>query len=427
MKTIQSKKFNPNYAAQIVTLKKSVTHPNADRLVIWTIQGCNVITDNVNYSEGDEVVFFPLESQLNKELISFLSLYREKTLNKNQDSSGFFEQSCRIKALKLRGIPSEGFVIKVSSVNEFLLAKTGESLEYTVGDVFDSCEDIQICKKYIIRELRVNNAQKKEKKNTDLGLIENQFRLHYDTEKLATNEYVLNQGDICVINSKWHGTSLVSSKLLVKRKLSLLEKAAKFFGINVQETEYDYIYSSRKVIKSVGENKKGGDHFYSEDIWGLAHDKIKHALKDGISLYCEIVGYLPSGGMIQEGYDYGCKEGQFNVLVYRITKTNYSGDVFELDWASIKNYCEAYEINHVPEYYYGPVNFTLAQLKEKYLEKDCEFCNNKVPSEGICFRNESRNKKAFKLKSFSFLEKESKSLDKGQVDIESQESVGEQE
>jgi tRNA-binding EMAP/Myf-like protein len=425
MKTQQSKKFNPNYAAQIVTLKKSIKHPNADRLVIWTIQGCNVITDNVNYSEGDEVVFFPLESQINGDLISFLSLYREKTLNKDQSKSGFFGLSRRIKALKLRSIPSEGFIIKLSSLNEFLMDKTGEKFDYQIGDVFDSCGDIQLCKKYIIRESKSNNQQKKEKKVSDLGLIENQFRLHYDTEKLATNEYILNTGDICLLSSKWHGTSLVSSKLLIKRKLSLLEKISKFLGVKVQETEYDYIYSSRKVVKSVGETKKDGQHFYKEDVWGLAHDRIKHALKDGMSLYCEIVGYLPSGGMIQQGYDYGCKEGNFNVLVYRITTTNASGDVFEWDWASIKNHCEAYEINHVPEYYYGPVNFTLAQLKEKYLERDCEFCNNKVPSEGICFRNESRSKKAFKLKSFSFLERESKSLDKGDVDIESQESLGE--
>ncbi len=33
-------------------------------------------------------------------------------------------------------------------------------------------------------------------------------------------------------------------------------------------------------------------------------------------------------------------------------------------------------------------------------------CANNVPDEGICIRNESRNKIAFKLKSFRFFEKE---------------------
>jgi hypothetical protein len=47
-------------------------------------------------------------------------------------------------------------------------------------------------------------------------------------------------------------------------------------------------------------------------------------------------------------------------------------------------------------------------------------CNNKVPEEGIVVRKESLfSCESYKLKSFSFLEKESKELDKGVIDIES--------
>ena len=415
-KLTQSKKFNPNYAAQIVELKTKHVHPNADRLSIWKIQGCNVITDNVNYAEGDIVVFFPVECQINKDFLSFLSLYRDKILNKT-DSVGFFEPSSRVKALKLRNTPSEGFIIKLSSFIEFF----GE-IQYNIGDVFDSVDDIQVCKKYIIKEHNVNSSTRKERTIAKHDIVEDQFRFHYDTEKLVNNEFALNQGDICVISSKWHGTSLVSSKLLTKRKLSILEKIVRLLGVKTQESEYQYIFSSRKVIKNVGQKSIEGQSYYEDDIWGLAHDKIKHTIKNGMSLYCEIVGYLPSGKMIQDGYDYGCKMGEFKVLVYRITTTNDIGNVYEWDWASIKNYCNKYEIEHVPEYYYGPINFTIEQLKEKYLEKDCQYCINHVPDEGICFRNESLDKKAYKMKSFRFLERESKTLDKGVVDTESQES-----
>jgi len=219
-----------------------------------------------------------------------------------------------------------------------------------------------------------------------------------------------------------HNTSLVSSKLLFNNKLSLSERVLKFIGFNIQDKEYKYIYSSRKVIKAAGKHTTDLQGFYKDNIWGLAHEKIKHALVDGLSLYCEIVGNMPTGGMIQKDYDYGCREGEFKVFVYRITTTNTSGDVHEFDWASIKEHCDNHEINHVPEYYYGPVNFTLDQLKEKYLEKDCEFCSNRVPGEGIAFRNECHNKKAYKLKSFRFLQKESKDLDDGVSDIETEES-----
>lgn len=65
-------------------------------------------------------------------------------------------------------------------------------------------------------------------------------------------------------------------------------------------------------------------------------------------------------------------------------------------------------------------NFFL-KLEETYNEKDCFLCVNRVPEEGIVVRKESLNScDSYKLKSFRFLEKESKELDKGVIDIESE-------
>lgn len=419
----KSKKFNPNYAAQVVELKNRVEHPNADKLIGWIVQGCRVWT-SPEYNEGDVCVFFPLESQINVQLLSELNLFRDKNLNVDKEKSGFFEQKGRIKALKLRGEPSEGFLLKMETFLE-ALSKVSDvnNLTYEVGDVFDEACGVSVCKKYVIRFANNSNGSNKEKKIRErFHIVENQFKLHYDTEKLANCEYLLNPGDICVITDKWHGTSLVSSKVLVEKKLNWKEKIARFLGCKVEETKYDYVFSSRKVIKAVGEVINEGQSFYKENIWHLAHEKIKHALVDGMSMYCEIVGYTPDGSIIQKDYDYGCRTGDFKVLVYRITTTNTNGDVFEWDWASIKNHCEKFGVMHAVELYYGPVDFTLEQLKEKYLEKDCVYCNNKVPSEGFCYRNESQNKIAKKCKAFRFLQKESKQLDTGEVDIETLES-----
>jgi hypothetical protein len=61
-------------------------------------------------------------------------------------------------------------------------------------------------------------------------------------------------------------------------------------------------------------------------------------------------------------------------------------------------------------------------LEEKYLEKYCEFCGNRVPSEGIVLRIDKLfNFDAYKLKSFAFMELESKHLDDNVIDIESEE------
>lgn len=41
------------------------------------------------------------------------------------------------------------------------------------------------------------------------------------------------------------------------------------------------------------------------DIWNIAHEVIKPHLSKGLTVYYEIVGFLPTGGYIQKGYDYG--------------------------------------------------------------------------------------------------------------------------
>jgi hypothetical protein len=59
-------------------------------------------------------------------------------------------------------------------------------------------------------------------------------------------------------------------------------------------------------------------------------------------------------------------------------------------------------------------------IQDKCTEKDCYICRNKVPEEGVVVRKESGfSFKAYKLKSFRFLEHETKLLDSGVSDLES--------
>lgn len=65
----------------------------------------------------------------------------------------------------------------------------------------------------------------------------------------------------------------------------------------------------------------------------------------------------------------------------------------------------------------------LKHLREQYLENDSVLCLNKVPEEGIVLRREVNNISVFKLKANAFLQKETASLDKGIVDIESAQEI----
>jgi hypothetical protein len=89
----------------------------------------------------------------------------------------------------------------------------------------------------------------------------------------------------------------------------------------------------------------------------------------------------------------------------------------------------------VPEVYYGRAkdlfeiivdddwtsNF-VQKLSEQYLELDCDMCVSRVPAEGICIRREVFDIDVYKHKSFRFFEWETKQLDTGEVDLETQES-----
>ena len=233
--------------------------------------------------------------------------------------------------------------------------------------------------------------------------------------------------DIIAITDKRHGTSGVSGNIPVKLKHNWFQRMLIWLKLipDTAQFEYKNVWSSRKVIKGIGEslNKEG---YYSEDIWDIVNSELKPSIEEGITLYYEILGYLPSGKDIQKNYDYGCKAGEHRVEVYRITYTDPIGRVKEFSWQQIKDYCQKYGLNTVHEFYYGALNNLfdpscydfVGYLSENYLEKDCPVCVNKVPAEGICVRLEKNDYKAYKLKSFRFLKGESELQDKGESNIE---------
>ena len=424
---------NPNYAAIVVKIGNIIPLENCDNVVATMIMGNQVIVSK-DTKINDIGLFFPVECELSKAYLSNNNLYRHSELNVNKDKKGYFEDNGRIRCVKFRGHNSEGLFMPIQSL-DFITTTYPH-----VGQSFDELNDIEICKKYEItrRVVGGNNVRKIDKKYKS-KLVENQFRLHDDTEQLYRNLYKLYPDQLISITYKLHGTSFISSKVLCKKPLKWYENVLKSLGVNVVDTQYDYLYASRKVIKNA-ELNSGNSHFYGEDIWGLADAKVREFLQDGMTIYGEIVGYLPSGGAIQKDYDYGCAPNTFEVYIYRITYTNTSGKVFEFSAKQVQDWCKANRLDAVPQLYYGyaselytlltgldveddlddwRVNF-LKALKKQYNEEDCFMCTNKVPQEGVVLRIEKNKFEAYKIKSVSFLERESSLLDKGEIDIESE-------
>lgn len=420
------KQGSENYAATIVEIDKVYTIPTADNLHRTVVFGNDVIISK-DVKVGDKMIYFCSGTKLNPDFCKFNNLYEDKTLNLDPEQKGYISSKCRVKAVKLRGVVSDGFLLPLDSL-EYVYMQI--KLVLNIGDTFTDIGNYSICEKYVISTTGNSNSGGKESKSTNKLkelLVKDQFRLHTDTAHFAKNLHKFEPSDNIVITRKYHGTSGISSHVLIQRNLSLIERLLSWFGVNIPKTEYGYIYSSGKPKSGLPKGIFSGDEstwnnnnksFYSENYWLKAFNKLKPSLEKGITLYYEIVGE----GIQGKDYTYGFEH---EIFVYRITQTNVDGIVYEFSWQQVKDYCEKYNINYVSEYR----KCTYLDLKKEaefnsediiqtltvlYLNKSYGDC--KV-DEGICIRNERTNE-IFKLKSPNFILAENNNAEIEEINIE---------
>lgn len=456
MKLIQSKNANVNYLAKIVKIDNFHKHsdPEVTKLKCCCIDGFNIIT-GID-SEPGLYVYFPTACCINPKFLSYANLYRHGELNVDQTKTGMFDDNGRVKAIRLRGELSEGFIIPIVVLENWVMSTVNVELKVEEGTEFDSIEHdgktFWVNKKYIPKNTRTpgapgsgNSSKGKQPKGLD-KIIENQFRFHYDTVLIKKCPHVLHPSDLISITSKVHGTSGISAYVLCKQELNWKQKIARWLT-GEEFDKYDYLYSSRSVIKNQYYNKSVQGGFYGVDVWKYADDIVRPCLSKGMTAYYEIIGFLPNGGYIQKNYDYGCLPPvgdeaytygkHFKVQIYRVTITDVSGKVHEFSAREVQLWAQMVGLTPVEQYYYGYAkdlypdldpsehwneNFLskLANDKKFYMECNSPTCDNKVPHEGIVIKIENMKSEAFKLKCFKFLDGEGKALDKGEIDIESE-------
>jgi tRNA-binding EMAP/Myf-like protein len=342
---------------------------------------------------------------------------------------GTYTNKGRIRVVKLRGCISNGMAVEVEKFFPYFSSKEEALSTLVEGHSFTEIRGIEVCHKYLPpMKIQSFGKQSNKKGHTISRMIDGQFHFHIDTSQLLRNIHKLNPASMISISRKVNGTSAIASNCLVRRKLSLVEKALHWLGVSIEDTEYDMIYSSRSVVKN-GALSSG---FYKVDVWTEAGKKyFEGKLHKGETVYYEIVGYLPSTStMIQKGYNYGCDEGEYKIAVYRITSTNRDGLVTEYSWAALKERCNELNVPMVEEYYFGRARYLfdvmdndawatsfVERLKSQYLEKICADCEKKVYDEGIVLRVEGLYIEVYKLKSEGFLLGESK-VHEEEVDIE---------
>lgn len=435
-----SEKANPNYLAKVVQLENIRKHPNGDYLQLVDIDFQTVVT-GMDANNGDIYIFFPVECCINADFLSKTNSFRNKELNIDPNSSGFFEDKGRVRAMKLRGQKSMGYIVPINTVLNWADTENRVTInEELINQEFDTVDGIQILKKYEVPSRIQSTSSKQGKKPNISRIIDGQVHLHVDTKNLRKNAHMIKPDDVISITYKTHGTSWWVGNVMNKKHLSRTSRVMKWLGVDVNETEYDLIYGSRRVVKNSDlKDPKQQDHYFGYDLWKGIKDEIGHLIPKGFTLYGEMLGYDRNGKMIQKGFDYGCTplnddKPTHKLEVYRITNTNSDGSVTELSYPEIKEFCDRVGLQPPHLLFYGkakdwsPIKedshwneaFVKA-LEYDYNDKNCFMCDNKVPEEGIVVRKESLyDCESYKLKSFKFLEFETKELDKGEVDLESE-------
>ena len=400
-----------NYACSVVEIKEVFPIEGADKIARVVVNGNSVVVSK-DVQAGDKMLYFVSGTQLNAEFCSRNNLLDRAEENYDTSQKGFISyKQRRVKAIKLRGIVSDGMLMPMKSLLPFLEWTSIDSLK--IGNEFTDINGNALCQKYIVPvkpSTQGSGQTPKANKLKDL-IVDNQFRFHHETEHFVKHLDKFKEDTEIIITRKMHGSSLILSNVLVNKALSWKEKLAQFFGVKVAESEYGLIWSSGKPKGRLPKGlesetnlwESSNPSYYTSDIWARAYKEIGHTVEKGSSIYAEIVGK----GIQGDGYTYN---QEYGIYVYRITQTSIDGNVVELSWEQVKKYCEKYGLNHVEEYFVGkvrefaiPHDNLLQILQDAYLNKSFPDCRI---DEGVCIRVRSSDE-IFKLKSPNFIKMES--------------------
>lgn len=419
---------NRNYSAQVVRVSAVIEPPGLDNLVACPVLGHSALTTR-GIRVGDLRLAFTAETALSPEYAEENDLHRDPELNKT-GCAGYLEKNRRIRAIKLRGNRSDALLMPLESV-----AYTGICPgDLQEGDCFDSLNGHSICTKYELPMKRSGTRAQSKIEKAFKRVDEKIFPRHLETDQYWRSKDALKPNREVVITQKLHGCLWRGGRVPVLRNLTWREKAARWFGVRVDDYEWDVVFGSNRVIKD--SHNPDQRHFYGRDLWTEYGQRVEDLIPDGVILYGELIGWTKNADgediPIQRNYTYNQPKGSCELFVYRVANVNRQGHLSDLSWQGVKDFCASRGLKWVPELYRDIPMFVEDEVLDPYLDSrffectDAGWYEDPIPlsdketvDEGFCLRQDGIVPTILKAKSGIFLAHESKLLDAGELDIES--------
>lgn len=382
----------------VTTLANVRPHGNADRLLLATVLGTQVIV-GIDSKDGDIVLYFDSNLRLSHEYLHHNNQYSNSEMNANTDVKGYFPKTGCVKCQRFRGEQSNGYVAELSSLDR--IPSFNESTDLKIGDEFTHIYGVEICSKYV-------PIQKGSTASKPRPPVSDMFFRHWDTKQLMRELQSIPPGPL-YIEEKIHGTSGRTGHVLCNTNRP-------WWRFWAPRTEWRVVSGTRRVDNI---------EFHLPEIRAEIQRRVAPHLRRGETIYYEIFGNSPTGAAIQTGFSYGCRGGEWRVMLYRVTITTVDGHSYDLDRQQV--YARASELGMLKPVLLGfemvydvdEVEMLVAQLIEKHVGGRSTIDAGTL-REGVAvwFQDHDARWCCLKHKGFEYQQFISKQLDKDVVDCE---------
>ena len=186
---LEVKETSKNYACSVVEITNLHPIEGADAILRTVVNGNNVVVPK-STEMGSRMLYFVSGTKLSADYCKNNNLYDKEENNLDTSKRGFISsKQSRVKAIKLRGIISDGMLMPLDSLS---FNHDAWDSDLKVGDEFTDINGISICEKYIVPVKESSQGGQKTSKANKLKdlLLDTQFRFHHETEHFVKYSFI---------------------------------------------------------------------------------------------------------------------------------------------------------------------------------------------------------------------------------------------